>query len=46
MKDSGYFDQNQLSKLIEQHSKGIRDNSSILWTLLMFESFLRQRVGA
>ncbi|MGB0987072.1 MAG: XrtA/PEP-CTERM system amidotransferase [Pseudoalteromonas spongiae] len=46
MKDSGYFNQQQLQKLIDQHVKGVRDNSAPLWTLMMFESFLRQRVGA
>jgi len=44
MKECGYFDQHQIRQLIDQHIKDIRDNSSILWTLLMFESFLRQRV--
>lgn len=46
MKDCGYFNTQQLQKLIDQHVKGVRDNSASLWTLLMFESFLRQRVGA
>jgi len=27
--------------LVEQHQSGLRDNSTPLWTLLMFESFLR-----
>lgn len=42
MANCGYFDQKQLRTLIDQHVKGIRDNSAPLWTLLMFESFLRQ----
>ncbi|WP_286264198.1 XrtA/PEP-CTERM system amidotransferase [Thalassotalea atypica] len=44
MKNSGYFSQAQLNKLIDQHVKGVRDNSASLWTLMMFESFLRQRL--
>jgi asparagine synthase (glutamine-hydrolysing) len=45
MLNSGYFNEKQLRTLIEQHSKGIRDNSAALWSLMMFESFLRQHVG-
>ncbi len=45
MKDSGFFDEVQIQKLIDDHQNCIRDNSSILWTLLMFESFLRQNVA-
>ncbi|HKO87446.1 MAG TPA: XrtA/PEP-CTERM system amidotransferase [Burkholderiales bacterium] len=39
--DTGIFDQKQLRQLVEQHESGIRDHSSALWTVLMFESFLR-----
>ncbi len=42
MTESGYFSGKQLKTLIDQHVKGIRDNSAPLWTLMMFESFLRQ----
>ena len=42
MKNCGYFNEEQLVTLIDQHVKGIRDNSAPLWTLMMFESFLRQ----
>ena len=42
MKNSGYFNEKQLQNLIEQHVKGVRDNSAPLWSLMMFESFLRQ----
>ncbi|MDX2367669.1 MAG: amidotransferase 1, exosortase A system-associated [Colwellia sp.] len=42
MEKCGYFDMNQLRKLIDQHVKGIKDNSAPLWTLMMFESFMRQ----
>lgn len=46
MRNSGYFDEKQLRKLIDQHSNNVRDNSTALWTLMMFESFLRQKVAA
>ncbi|WP_448212535.1 XrtA/PEP-CTERM system amidotransferase [Colwellia sp. MEBiC06753] len=46
MTESGYFSKQQLETLISQHVKGVRDNSASLWTLMMFESFLRQRKGA
>ena len=42
MKNCGYFNEEQLVTLIDQHVKGVRDNSAPLWTLMMFESFLRQ----
>jgi len=45
MEKCGYFNKSQLRKLIDQHVKGIRDNSAPLWTLLMFESFLRQNIS-
>ena len=40
--DSGIFDQAFLRKLVDQHQSGVRDHSSALWSLLMFEAFLRQ----
>ena len=47
MINCGYFDKVQLRKLIDQHVKGVRDNSAPLWSLMMFESFLRQNdIGA
>jgi asparagine synthase (glutamine-hydrolysing) len=39
--DTGYFRRPVLQRLVEQHQSGIRDHSSSLWTLLMFEAFLR-----
>jgi asparagine synthase (glutamine-hydrolysing) len=40
MKSSGYFNENQLKTLIDEHVSGIRDNSASLWTLMMFASFI------
>jgi len=42
MSDSGLFDTNYLKKLVDQHQSGIRDYSSPIWTLLMFEAFLKR----
>ncbi len=40
--DSGLFNLDFLQRLVEQHQTGQRDNSAALWTLLMFEAFLRR----
>jgi asparagine synthase (glutamine-hydrolysing) len=39
--DTGIFNQSFLEKMLDQHQSGKRDYSAPLWTLLMFESFLR-----
>jgi asparagine synthase (glutamine-hydrolysing) len=39
--DSGMFDQATIQRLIEQHESGSRDHSTPLWTLLMYDAFLR-----
>ena len=41
---TGWFNQAYLRHLVEAHQSGARDYSSPLWTLLMFEAFLRQVV--
>ena len=46
MKESGYFDVSQLNRLINDHVSGVKDNGAYLWTLMMFESFMRQSKGA
>ena len=43
--DLGIFDRSFIGQLVEQHQSGRRDNSSALWTLLMFESFSRRVLG-
>jgi asparagine synthase (glutamine-hydrolysing) len=35
------FDQATIQRLIEQHESGSRDHSTPLWTLLMYDAFLR-----
>ena len=39
--ETGYFDPTALTRLVDQHQSGARDHSAPLWSLLMFESFLR-----
>jgi asparagine synthase (glutamine-hydrolysing) len=39
--DTGWFDSGYLRRLVQDHQSGLRDHSTPLWTLLMFESFLR-----
>jgi len=38
---TGYFNRAFLEELVEHHQSGRRDNSAALWSLLMFEAFLR-----
>ncbi len=40
--ESGLFNPDFLQHLVDQHRTGQRDNSAALWTLLMFEAFLRR----
>ena len=42
---SGWFDTDHLRRLVDEHQTGRRDHATPLWTLLMFEAFLR-RSGA
>jgi asparagine synthase (glutamine-hydrolysing) len=39
--DTGWFNRNYLQHLVDAHQSGARDYSASLWTLLMFEAFLR-----
>ncbi|MEZ5626983.1 MAG: asparagine synthase-related protein [Rhodocyclaceae bacterium] len=41
MAGCGMFDMDQLARLVADHQSGRRDYSAPLWTLMMFESFLR-----
>ena len=44
--DTGWFDDGYLRRLVSEHQAGVRDHSAPLWTLTMFEAFLRNVVGA
>jgi asparagine synthase (glutamine-hydrolysing) len=40
--DSGFFDRGFLERLVREHETRIRDHSTVLWSLLMFDAFWRQ----
>jgi asparagine synthase (glutamine-hydrolysing) len=44
--ETGWFNIGYVRRLVEDHEAGRRDYSVPLWTLLMFESFLRNVMGA
>lgn len=44
--ETGWFNAAYLNRLVSDHQSGLRDYSTPLWTLLMFESFLRNVMGA
>ena len=44
--ETGWFNRAYLQHLVEAHQSGARDYSAPLWTLLMFEAFLRNVVDA
>ncbi len=45
LSDSGLFQEKTVERFLDQHQSGLRDHSAILWSLLMFESFLRGQQG-
>lgn len=44
--DTGMFNQDYLRELAEQHLSGRRDYSAPIWSLLMFEAFLKKEMQA
>jgi asparagine synthase (glutamine-hydrolysing) len=45
MLDSGMFNPQVVRRLVEEHEAGRFDHSTPLWTLLMFDAFLRGTMG-
>lgn len=39
--ETGIFDMRFIKKLVDDHQSGVSEHSAVLWSLLMFESFLR-----
>jgi asparagine synthase (glutamine-hydrolysing) len=39
---TGLFDMDYLERLVDQHQSGRRDNSTVLWSLLMFDASMRE----
>ena len=44
--ESGYFNPRFLREMVADHQSGARDYGVPLWSLLMFEAFLRKTIGA
>ena len=44
--ETGWFNPEYLQHLVDAHQSGLRDYSAPLWTLLMFEAFLRNVLDA
>jgi asparagine synthase (glutamine-hydrolysing) len=44
--DSGMFNHDYLNEMVEHHQSGRRDYSAPIWTLLMFEAFMRKEMTA
>ena len=42
LRDTGLFDGRALDGFVDSHVSGRRDHSAVLWTLLMFDAFLRR----
>lgn len=40
--DSNIFNRETLRRMVDQHQSGLRDHSSMLWALLMFDGFYRR----
>jgi asparagine synthase (glutamine-hydrolysing) len=45
MAGSGLFDMGRMARLVDEHTGGARDHSAALWSLLVFEGFLRRTVA-
>ena len=39
--ESGWFNQKAIEQMVDQHESGRSDHSTPLWTLLMYDAFLR-----
>lgn len=46
LRDSGIFDTAYLDRLLSEHGSGKRNHSATLWSLLMFEGFMRSHAAA
>jgi asparagine synthase (glutamine-hydrolysing) len=41
LRDTGWFDDRFVTRALDRHASGIGDHSQLLWSLLMFASFLQ-----
>lgn len=44
LRQTGWFDEAYLRQMVSQHQAGLRDYSAPIWSLLMFEAFLRNNL--
>jgi asparagine synthase (glutamine-hydrolysing) len=44
--DTGIFNENYLRQMVEEHQSSLRDHSTALWSVLMFDAFLRKNGAA
>jgi asparagine synthase (glutamine-hydrolysing) len=42
---SGWFNASTIKQLVEQHESGARDHSTPIWTLLMYDAFMRNAMA-
>jgi asparagine synthase (glutamine-hydrolysing) len=42
--DTGIFNMTEIRKMADEHISGSRDHNPALWSLLMFEAFLREQI--
>ena len=45
MLESGWFNEPAMRQMVDDHERGVRDYSSAIWTMLMFDAFLRVSLG-
>jgi asparagine synthase (glutamine-hydrolysing) len=45
LRETGWFDHRFIQRLLDQHQGGEKDHSTALWSLWMFEAFLRKVVN-
>jgi asparagine synthase (glutamine-hydrolysing) len=45
LSETGWFNPGYLAELLAQHESGVRDHGTPIWTLLMFEAFLKNATG-
>ncbi|MBQ1766557.1 MAG: amidotransferase 1, exosortase A system-associated [Aquincola sp.] len=45
MLDGGWFNPAEIRQMVQDHESGRHDHSTPLWSLLMFDAFLRQSIG-
>jgi asparagine synthase (glutamine-hydrolysing) len=46
LSETGWFNPGYLAELLAQHESGVRDHGTPIWTLLMFEAFLKNTMDA